>query len=124
MAHIGKDMNVEVLRLNEAGQASGPFRQVGRVSIGALGSSPVSLVSTGAQLVVVYQDTADALVAQLLDGDGSALGTPTPLPTCLISSTSPARAAWGSGTVAVVFEAGYSGRADTAVCVAQLRCQQ
>ena len=62
--------------------------------------------------------------AQLVDHAGTPLGKPLELPSCMSFSYGASAAAWGSGRLAVVYEAGLSGPTHSGVCLAMMKCQQ
>jgi len=116
------DFRVEVQPMDAAGKPKGSPKEVGQASISASPLRQISLVWTGRQYVVLFH--YNDFKAQLVDPDGSPVGALVKLPSCMSFSYGRSGAAWQSGRLGVVYEAGLSGPTHSAICLAVLKCQQ
>lgn len=116
------DYKLEFLPLDTAGKPTGSAKVVGQGAITAAAVRYLSLVWTGSQYVLVYENNGHH--AQLLDADGTTAGGAVKLPPCMSWSHGRGAVAWNAGRAAVVYESGLSGPPHTAVCLAVLKCAQ
>ena len=113
------DFKLEVQPLNSAGQAVGSPRVIGQAAITASPSRQIAMVWTGSQYVVLFYHNKPQ--AQLVDHTGAPVGDPLVLPSCMSFSFGHRAAAWQSGRLAVVYEAGLSGPPHSGICLAVLK---